>query len=431
MISTDLEMLMQSQYWTKSQIDDYQNRKLREMISHCFQNVPFYNELMKKLRLTPSDIRTKEDLHKLPIVTKDDLRNAKGKHVGVNLPPKSYFQNCSSGSTGEPFSFLSSYQAESFSKATNIRAWYWHGYRLGDKYVKLSMNSRSSKLKQLQDLFNRCKYLSSNQLSESSFEAIAHGLHAYDPLFIRGYPVPMFFLAEVIAKKYGGYQGKSLLGINTTGTTLHDDVRKKIEDTFHTKVFDSYSCEGGANFTECPICGAYHPSEEYAISEFVADSFSANEADFPLRHITTDLVNFASPFIRYDTQDYMVLKDKTKWRDCTRPYLQVESIKGRDGDILVTPSGKYLLVDNFAAYFEFVPQVDLIQVIQDKIDHVDINMVVNSGFDDQTHRKIKEFWDLNFGEGVHVDVNVVDTIQLSSAGKRRTVIRNPDIKLND
>jgi phenylacetate-CoA ligase len=301
---------------------------------------------------------------------------------------------------------------------------------MGDKYVKISMNARSSKIKQIQDMVNRCRYLSSTQLNASSFEAMAEQIIKFDPKFLRGYPIPLFFLSEVISKKYGGYSGQSLQGINTTGSTLHDDVRKKIEETFHAKIFDSYSCEGGANFSECPTCGAYHPSEEYAISEFIADSYSAGDPDYPLRHITTDLTNYASPFIRYDTQDYVVLDDESKQNSCPRPYIHVKQIKGRDSDVLVTPKGKYLIVENFVAYFEFVPQVDLIQVIQDKIDHIDINMVVNKSFNDAVYKSIHDYWLKYIGDNMKIDINVVDSIKLTSTGKRRTVIRHPNIKLS-
>lgn len=425
-----LLFLEKSQYWTRAQMDAYQNKKLSELILHSYNNVPFYRDLMKKRGLTPYDFKSKDDLSKLPIITKDDLRQAKTKHLATNLKVSSYLLHSSSGSTGEPFQYYISKNAESFNKAASIRAWYWNGYRLGDRYVKISMNARYSKIKKIQDLANRCKYLSSTQLSPANFKEMAEKILAYDPKFIRGYPVPLEFLSEVIATKLGGYKGKSLLGINSTGSTLHEDTRKKIEDTLKVKIFDSYSCEGGANFTECPQCGAYHPSEEYAISEFIEDAYTASDPDHPVRHITTDLVNYASPFIRYDSQDYVVVKDSSQCCQCSRPYIQVKKIKGRDSDILITPSGKFLIVENFVAYFEYIGEVDLIQVVQNKTDQIDINLVVNSAFNVSIHNKIREYWEHYIGNDVCLRVNVVDEIKLTPTGKRRTVIRNPDIEIH-
>jgi phenylacetate-coenzyme A ligase PaaK-like adenylate-forming protein len=47
-----------------------------------------------------------------------------------------------------------------------------------------------------------------------------------------------------------------------------------IEKVFGVNIFDAYSCEGGAVFYECPLHGCYHPSEEYAIQEYIEDSFT-------------------------------------------------------------------------------------------------------------------------------------------------------------
>jgi phenylacetate-coenzyme A ligase PaaK-like adenylate-forming protein len=93
-----------------------------------------------------------------------------------------------------------------------------------------------------------------------------------------------------LEQEFGNYRGCALKGINTTGSTLNENVRLKIEAIFGVKVFDSYSCEGGAIFFECPN-GNYHPSEEYAIQEYIEDDYTHADPEKPLRHITTDLHN--------------------------------------------------------------------------------------------------------------------------------------------
>lgn len=431
MTRQQLKFLLKSQYWPKTDIDEYQNVQLRKLIRHCYHNVPFYRDVMKQKRLTPSDIRTKSDLVKMPIITKDDLRKAGSKTQATNIAKGRLYYQASSGSTGEPFRYSTVKTAESFLKASAIRAWYWHGYRLGDRYVKISMNPRSSFIKKLQDGVNNCNYLSAQQLSEADFMKIIDGILGFDPIIIRGYPVPLFFLSELMHAKVGEYSGKSLKGINTTGSTLYPDVKQKIESSFNSKIFDSYSCEGGSNFSQCDICGLYHPTEEYAISEYVSDSYTLNDPDKPKRHITTDLVNYASPFIRYDSQDYLVVRDNEPRLNCARPYDQIEKIKGRESDILKTPGGKYLIVENFVAYFEYVPEVDIFQVIQSQLNKIDINVVVNSGFNDSILGRIYDYWREYIGNDVEVHINVVDELTLTPTGKRRTVVRDSKIKLEE
>jgi len=424
-----LHFLNTSQYWSREQVDNYQNEKLRNLIQHACQNVPFYRELFFDLRIKPEDIQTKTDLKKLPIITKEELKRNKEKHLAVNLRKKDLILKSSSGSTGEPFQFYSTKHAESFIKAVVLRARYWMGYKLGDRYVKLSMNPRSSLIKKIQDKANNSLYLSSNQLTQKSFRKIANYLTEFDPVFICGYPVPLLFLSEQIYKSNSKYFGKSLVSINTSGSTLNEEVRKKIENIFGIKIFDSYSCEGGTTFDQCETVTNYHPAEEYAISEFITDKYTLSDAESSVRHITTDLHNYASPFIRYDTQDYLVPGEQ-KPCSCGRQFLNIKKIKGRDSDILVTPSGKYLIVENFVAYFEWISEVDQIQIVQEELDKIVINLVVNKAFNRVIKSKILSDWIDYIGKDVKVNIEVLDEIKLTPTGKRRTVIRNPKISLN-
>ena len=427
-INSSLRFLLESHSWSRDRLIEHQLLRLKYLVAYCYANVPFYAKKMREIGIIPSDIRSIEDLAAFPIVTKEELRLYKQDHKALNVSPKSYIVHSSSGSTGEPFQYRISKAASSFTKAAAIRGWIWNGYSLGDKYVKISMNPRKSTIKQIQDILNRCMYLSATELTQDSFRRILEAIVGYDPKFIRGYPVPMFFLANLVNDKLRSYMGKSLIGINTTGSTLSDGKRAIIESAFGVKIFDSYSCEAGANFTQCPLCGKYHPGEEYAISEFIADEYTKNDPDRPLRHITTDLYNLASPFIRYDTQDYVVL-DNTGDIQCSRPYKSVTKIKGRDGDIIVTPSRKFFIVENFVAYFEYIKEVEMIQVVQTRVDHIEINLKVFDTFSKNIEQEIKTYWEKQFGPDTSVSINVVDQIKLTSTGKRRTVIRDKSIDL--
>ena len=428
-VSRHLNFLRSSQYWSREQIDDYQNQKLRSLIHHSYHNVPFYHELFNDIRIKPEDIQTKEDLTKIPIVTKEDLKREKKKHLAKNIKPKQLVFSSSSGSTGEPFQFYQTKGSKSFITATALRGWNWMGYNLGDQYVKVSMNPRTSFIKRAQDFINNSAYLSSTQLKPDEFSKIVKEIIKFDPQFIRCYPVPLYYLAEQIEKEYGSYPGTKLQAINTTGSTLSKDVRLKTETVFGVKIYDAYSCEGGSVFFECPSQQHYHPAEEYAIQEYIADGFTVSDPEKPLRHITTDLHNYASPFIRYDTQDYIVLGDD-ELCSCGRHFKNIKKIKGRDSDVLVTPSGKFLIVENFVAYFEWITEVEQIQVVQEKVDEIKINMIVNKAFNKDTFDKIQTYWNDYIGPDVTVIVEIVDEIQLTPTGKRRTVIRNPNIKLN-
>lgn len=429
-ISKQLKFLQKSQFWTREQLDHYQNIKLKELINHAYKNVPFYTNLFNDLRIKPEDIQSKEDLKKLPIITKDVLKKNKSLWLAKNFNKKNLIFLSSSGSTGEPFQYYKTKYAESFQKAAAIRGWYWMGYRLGDRYVKTSIHERSSYIKKLQDRMNNSLFLSFTQFQPDFFEKIIRQITEYNPQIIRGYPFPLVFLSKQIIAQNGKYFSKDLKAINTTGSTLLDQDRNYIENTFNVKVFDSYSCEGGAFYIQCPTLSNYHPAEEYAISEFIKDDIYFSDPEKPFRHITTDLHNYACPFIRYDTQDYIVLNNSEENCNCGRNYINIKKIKGRDTDILITSKGKYVLMENILGYFEDKHQVDQVQVIQEHLKRFIFNLIVNDEFNDKVYKEIYSFWQDFIGHESEVVINLVSEIKLTPTGKRRTVIRNPEIKLN-
>ena len=75
-VSKHLRFLNRSQWWSSEDIRTFQNTRLRHLIEHAYTNVPYYNEVFKNNNLSPSDIKSVEDLKKLPILTKDILNQA-------------------------------------------------------------------------------------------------------------------------------------------------------------------------------------------------------------------------------------------------------------------------------------------------------------------------------------------------------------------
>ena len=66
---TLLNNILISEKWCKSDIDAYQTRKLYKLITHAYKHVPHYRKTMRQLGLSPEDIKTRDDLYKLPVLT--------------------------------------------------------------------------------------------------------------------------------------------------------------------------------------------------------------------------------------------------------------------------------------------------------------------------------------------------------------------------
>ncbi|MBQ2029283.1 MAG: phenylacetate--CoA ligase [Bacteroidaceae bacterium] len=79
-----------------------QGRRLHKIVKYVYHNVPFYRNKLQEMDVTPDDIRSIEDIHKLPFTTKQDLRD--NYPFGLQAAPKSEVirVHASSGTTGNP-----------------------------------------------------------------------------------------------------------------------------------------------------------------------------------------------------------------------------------------------------------------------------------------------------------------------------------------
>jgi phenylacetate-CoA ligase len=415
-----LQFLNYSQYWTHEQIKNYQILKLRQLIQHAVSYVPFYQELFTRIDLKAGDIQTLNDLQKIPIITKFTIqKEGIGRLTSAGISKTNRIQSSSSGSTGEPLFYYRTKDAYSMNIASSLRGWYWMGYRLGDKYIKLSQNPRDNFLKRLQDKLSRNLYLATNPLIDSNFEFILKEIERFKPKIIRCYPDPLLFLARY-KQNHPKFSYRPLV-ITTTGNTLHSETRAEIEAAFGCKIFDSYNCEGNSTVFECPTHSCYHSAEEYGISEVIDDNGSQIKSGVG-RLISTDLWNLAHPFIRYDTQDLVEISEDPC--SCGRKHLRINRIMGRDNDVLVTSNGRKYIVHNFTGFFQtdikdLNRSIEQFQIVK-KDSKVIFKIVVNKLFSTSVANFIQGYWENEMKTKVVIEI--VEKIPLTKSGKRRFII---------
>lgn len=420
-VSSKLRFLMKSKDWTREEIDAFQNNRLRMLIKHAYESVPFYRDYMHQHGLTPDDIQSKADLHKLPIVTKEIMRQEGiERFTSESFPASKRITMSSSGSTGKPFVHYITKEDYSMNIAGNLRGWYDMGWRLGDKYIKMSQNPRGL-FKRIQDWLSRDLYVATADLSDIHMQEILQQVEKYQPIIIRSYPDPMFILSQYKLKHPEfKYVPKA---ITTTGNTLHPHVREIIEKAWGCKIYDSYCSEGNSVAFECPTHTGYHSAEEYGITEIL------DENDMPIengegRVVTTDLWNYAHPFIRYDVQDRVVVSNEIC--SCKRSHLRFISFKGRDNEVLEMPNGRRFIVHHFTGFFEptVTPQlqdsIDQFQVVKHKDDSITIKLVVNNKYQGEIGQFIAHYWTEQVG--YPVEVEVVDRIPIMGNNKRRFIL---------
>lgn len=410
-ITSRLRFLNETQWWKAERLEELQNRRLRMMIKHAYENVPYYRRIFKERNLDPNDIKEKDDLRKLPILTKDDIRKNLTDLIARNVPKSKFIEAHSSGSTGEPLKYFLDKRAYSMGWAQTFRCWGWAGYRIGDKYVKISLNPRKGIKKRIQDALMRCTYIYSSGIREDNVEVYLKKM--IGSKIIRSYASSAYMLAKLGESK----DVPKPNAFATTGEILYDRWRKKIEEVFETMVLDGYGGESTPIAFQCPS-GAYHVCAESVILEVLRGD---EPTDGMGEVVITNLDNWAMPLIRYKLNDIVTPSNGC---DCGRDLPTLKSIEGRDTDIVITPNG-FLVVHFFTILFEYIEGVDAFQVVQEEMDRLTIKIVKNNKFKEKDKEYIKNKIREHAGD-INIEFEFLEKIP--SKNKRRFVISKVPIE---
>lgn len=411
-----LRWLNKTQWMKPEELKELQNKKLRALIKHAYENVPYYNNLFKKLNLLPKDIKSKSDLTKLPYLTKDIISKNFRELQAVNIDKSQILEAHSSGTTGEPLKFYLTRDAYSYGWAQTFRCWGWSGYKLGDPYIKISPESRKNWSEKFQDRMMNCMFISTKDINEKIAWNKLQMMKKFRPKIIRSYVSPMYLLAKYAEKFDIKIQPSAVM---TTGEKLFSHYRKLIESQFTCDVFDCYGGESTPLAFECERHEGYHLCEETSIVEILKDGLPASSQE--LGEIAfTNLDNYAMPFIRYKLEDVGRLSDD--FCPCGRGLSLMSSIEGRSSDMVITPDKNVLVVNFFTNLFKDIEGISQFQVIQESIDEINIKILKNEKFDETCIEYIKSQIKMYSGEEMYINIEYVESIPLTKSGKRRFVV---------
>jgi len=111
-----LRFLEESQWWSYQEQRAYQDEKLADLVRHAYETVPYYREVFDERKLKPADIRTADDLPRLPLLTKEIVRGRADDLRSTTWPRRRTVLGHTAGTTGT---------ALQFAKSTDVVAWHW------------------------------------------------------------------------------------------------------------------------------------------------------------------------------------------------------------------------------------------------------------------------------------------------------------------
>ena len=409
--------LEKSQWFRKEDIMRLQTKRVKALLAHAFENVPFYNESFKSVGFHPSHFRTLDDLCKLPVLRKSDVR---GNVCGLrarNVSEGNVKAWFTSGTTAAPIKLFRDQVDVGWGVAAELRGFGWAGYDIGDK-LALIWNVRPNRARSLKfkigNKLRRCKFLNISGLSEKSFRSFAAELHHFQPDFIRGHAGAVNLFASFLLG-----HGKFSIhpkAVFTSCETLLPHYRKTIEAAFECKVYDYYgSVEVSHVGAQCGCGEAFHVTDENVLVEVVKDGECASN-DEKGKVLFTNLHGYAMPFIRYDVGDFgRVIGDDC----CCGRKLSMLEVLGRTNEYFVNRDGSFVFLKDFQRFFKDVPITDF-EVVQSSLDEIIVRIVPKADFSSwHSHFIVRN---LKYVGSAKIKLELVDSISPQMSGKIRHVV---------
>ena len=321
----------------RSQLQNLQEERLRATVNRVYQEVPFYRHAFQEIGLTPSDIKTLDDIVKLPFTTKNDLRD--NYPYGLFAVPLSEVIriHASSGTTGKP---------------TVV------GYTRKDLGVWAEVMARAltccgaTKTSKIQNAYGYGLFTGGlgvhygAELLGASVIPVSGGHTKRQIMIMKDFgstiltctPSYALHLAEVMEEMGVSKDDLGLTGGLFGAEPCSENLRSQIEARLGIKALDIYGISeviGPGVAVECDAKDGLHIWEDHFLAEIVDPETGEQLPPGSYGELViTTLTKEALPMIRYRTRDITrIIPDRAC--SCGRTHIKIDRCQGRTDDMLV------------------------------------------------------------------------------------------------
>jgi len=418
--------LEKSQWWSREKLLDYQWQELKKLLKQAYQEVPYWQDVFKRLNMTADDIRTYADFQKLPIIDKEDIRKNKARMISNNWQGKTWTKS-TGGSTGVPLELDYTPDSYDWRVAVSKRGYGWAGCEDGklSAYIWSVNIGKTSRIKSLKEkLFFaslRQKRFNIFQWGETEMDQCLNFINRSKPRVIVSYATGVYQFAKYIKehKKICA----TVPSIITGAEKIHPFERELIESVFHGKVFNTYGCrEFMLIAAECEKHSGLHLSLENLFIEILDESGQPVPPGTVGAVVVTDLHNYGMPFIRYRAGDLARLSPHLC--SCGRGLPLLEDVEGRILDLIQTPDGRKITGVYFPHLLKEFTGIKRFQILQKDLNVLIVKIIKDTNFDHSQLSSMREEIVKVVGNSVQVVFEFVDNIPLTQTGKFRVTISN-------
>lgn len=425
-LAKNIHTLRRNVWLKRVELERMQQKKLRAVIKHAYHNVPFYHRLFDSAGVKPDDIKTVDDLSKIPIITKSQIQHAGSDIIARNVEISKCTERTTSGSTGLPLKIIRCGEESSIGGATYSRLYKENGRRGDDVVYALTGPQHIPDIENRSLFYNIAYNLATKSCGEPTYKYVSVFENMKDqlsiliktnPTVISGYPTSIKLLA--MAAQDSGINIHPRL-IFTASELLDAESRQIISSIFDVNPIDFYATvENDVVAWECSEHTGYHMNIDTVAIEFIKDNEAVATGEKG-EVILTNLYTYAMPFIRYKIGD--VASPSEEQCPCGRGLPLMKNIQGRVDDFVKLPDGRVLSPMTFYALMKpFFPVLLHYKIIQEREDRFIIELVKGKDFSEDIIPRIERRFKEVLGNDIQIEFGIADKITKEKSGKLRAV----------
>ena len=416
------EALEQSQWWTAERIETLQLERLRALLAHAQDHVPYYRNVFKSIGFDPRRVGRLGDLGRLPFLTKTEIRanlESLKSDVAADLA-----RSNTGGSSGEPLVFYLGKERVSHDVAAKWRATRWWDVDMGDSEIVIWGSpielGVQDWMRRARDSVFRTRLLSAFEMSEPKLDEFVELICRVRPRILFGYPSALARIAQHAAARQVSMDTLGICVAFVTSERLYDDQRAIIEEIFGCRVANGYGGrDAGFIAHTCPS-GGMHITAEDIIVETIGPDGQPVGAGLAGEIVVTHLASRDYPLIRYRTGDVGLLDSRAC--GCGRGLPLLEEIQGRNTDFVIAADGTVMHGLALIYVIRELPGIAAFKIIQESRTVTRVLIVLEAGFDPTAKKKIVKGFRARLGEKTEVIVEEVSAIPAEQSGKYRYVV---------
>ena len=355
---------------SREQILAWQNERLVKQVQHVWDNVPYYREKMEQKGLTPADIQSVDDLHKLPFLSKDDLREAYPNGLLAVPVSECVRIHSTSGTTGKRVvAFYTQHDVDLWedccaraimaaggTKEDVCHIAYGYGLFTGGS----GLHGGSHKV--------GCLTL---PLSSGNTDRQLQFMTDLGSTILCCTPSYAAYLAESIHERGLRDQIKLKAGI-FGAEAWSEQMREDIQNSLGIKAYDIYGLtetSGPGVAFECEAQNGMHINEDHFIAEIIDPNTGEVLPEGSKGELVfTAITKQAFPLLRYRTRDICVLTREPC--ACGRTHVKMSKPMGRSDDMLIV-KGVNVFPSQIEAVLLEQGYPANYQIIVDRVNHSD------------------------------------------------------------